>query len=131
MKVYNTLQQVMELQHLKVCNISTKDTNFRHVMSYLMKCIDIDMFRLFSTVWTLGCGNQLFKSCLLFEQNEQKAMKGYLQGKFVMSVKNEEMDCGMVEVVKCSIIKQFDHLERMRENETAKRIKESRVDLCM
>ncbi len=41
--------------------------------------------------------------------------------KFVMSVKNEGINCGVVEVVKCSNLRWFAHLER-KGDELTKRI---------
>ncbi len=49
-------------------------------------------------------------------------------GKFGMSFKIKEMNFGVVELVKCSTLKWFGHLERMGGDELTKRIYKSGVD---
>ncbi len=52
-------------------------------------------------------------------------------GKFGMSFKSEGMNCGVVEVVKCSTLRWFGHLERMGGDELRKRIYKSGAMLCL
>ncbi len=49
-------------------------------------------------------------------------------GKLGMSFKNEGMNCGVVEVVKCNTLRWFGHLERMGGDKLTKRIYKSGVD---
>ncbi len=67
-----------------------------------------------------GCGvNRMYG-----ESNENVCRK------FGMSSRGEGMSCGVVEMVKCSTLRWFGHLERMNERELTKRIKlyRSKID---
>ncbi len=45
-----------------------------------------------------------------------------------MSSIGEGISCGVVEMVKCSTLRWFGHLERMNERELTKRIYRSKID---
>ncbi len=49
--------------------------------------------------------------------------------RFGMTSKREEMSCGVVEMVSCSTLRWFGHLERMDESELTKSAKYSTVVL--
>ncbi len=53
---------------------------------------------------------------------------GSVYGKFSMAVNTEEINCRVMGVVKCSTLRWFGHLERMRGDEMTKRVYKNGVD---
>ncbi len=62
---------------------------------------------------------QAVEMCYLRSACDLKRMDGEsnqsLYGKFGMSFKREGMNCGVVEVIKCSTLRWFGHFERIGE----------------